>query len=513
MSAPRSFYEVVVVGGSLAAMTTGALLARRGFRVAVLGHGARPHTYEYEGLTLRREFGCVNFLEAPAFRRAMAELALLPAVRRRAKACEPAWQVVLPGHRLDVHAQPERLLAELDREFPEIHRPVEDFYATLARHQGPLDRVFAADAPWPPDGFFERRAARRAVSALPFGPDGLAGDLLAEFAADHPFRTFVEAQTRFAGALDPDRMTALARTRLHAAAMRGALLGEGGVDGLRRLLEERILQHGGDVRLRDAVDRVNLKRGRVESVTLAGLDEVLGCGFLVTSLDAQAAQRLTGEPAARPYAMQLLASRPRYYRYMLNVALPADALPVGLGPRAYAVGDLKRPLAEENLLAVECAAPDAQGRVVLTASALLPRSGVEEGSAYLHRVRARVLGALAELVPFLERHALVVDSPHDGLPLDDRVRGEAVTLDARWSGAAEPMESLDEPLPKRFLGVCGLPCKADVGAMLLVGREVVPGLGAEGEFLAAITASGIVTRTDPNKERMRRELWSKVETS
>ena len=81
-------------------------------------------------------------------------------LRRRAQAPPVAWQVVLPRCRLDVHDDPERRLTELDREMPEVHRPVEDFYAALTRNHAALDKVFGADAPWPPDGFFERRRAR-----------------------------------------------------------------------------------------------------------------------------------------------------------------------------------------------------------------------------------------------------------------------------------------------------------------------------------------------------------------
>lgn len=504
---PRSFYDVVVVGASLASLTAGALLARRGFRVAVIGHGARGDTYAYEGLALRRGSAFAPWLEAPAFVRAMTELALLPALRRRAIPREVAWQACLPRHRLDVHVDPERRLAELDREFPEVHRPVEDFYAALARHNAPLDRVFGAELPWPPEGFFERRAARRAAAEAPFGADGLAGDILAEFAADHPVRTVVDAQARFAGAHDPDRMTALVRTRLHAAGLRATALADGGGDGLRRLLEERIQQHGGDVRARERVERIATRRGRVAAVTLAGTEEEIGCGFVVTPLDAAAAQRLTGVPASRAWAARMLAARPRYYRYALNVVLPAEALPVGMGPRVFAVADLRRPLAEENLLAVEHAPPDAEGRVVLTARALLPRPAVEEGEVYMHRVRGRVLRALGAVVPFLERHARVIDSPHDGLPPDDRTRPGPAAVEVRWSGEAEPMEPLDERPADAFLGVCGLAMTGDIAGLLHVGRQVVPGLGEEGEFLAALTAAARITRTDRTKEQMRREIW------
>lgn len=511
MTAPRSFYDVIVVGASLAAVGAGALLARRGFRVALIGHGTRPSVYEYEGLRLRRDLAALTIAEVPAFRRVLAELALLPALRRRVHALDPGCQVVLPRHRLDLASNPERLLAEFDREFPELHRPIEDFYAAVERGHQALDRVLGPDIVWPPDGFFERRAAARLAAGLPFGKDGMAGDLFAEFAADHPFRTVIDAQVRFASALDPDRMTALCRTRLLAQSTRAAFLNDGDADGVRKLFEEKILQHGGDVRTRDRVDRILSKNGRVSAVVLSGIDEVLGCAFLVTPLDVGQVVRLTDASPSRAWAQRLLGVRPRYYRYVLNVALHADAVPVGAGPRVFLVADPARPLAEENLLAIETSPPDANRRVVLTACALLPRSGVEEGESYLRRVRPRVMKSLAGFIPFLDRHVIAVDSPHDGLPLEDRVKGTTVTLDARRSGAAEPMEVLETVDPLGFLGVCGIPCRGDLGGLLHVGRQVIPALGAEGEFLAALTAAGLITRTDRSKEKLRRELWSKVE--
>ena len=47
----------------------------------------------------------------------------------------------------------------------------------------------------------------------------------------------------------------------------------------------------------------------------------------------------------------------------------------------------------------------------------------------------------------------------------------------------------------------------------LAGATVMPALGQEGQLLAAWSAARIITRTDRGKERMRREMWSKVELS
>jgi choline dehydrogenase-like flavoprotein len=42
------FYDAVVLGRSLGALTTAALLARRDFRVLVVGQGSRAPTYRFE---------------------------------------------------------------------------------------------------------------------------------------------------------------------------------------------------------------------------------------------------------------------------------------------------------------------------------------------------------------------------------------------------------------------------------------------------------------------------------
>jgi hypothetical protein len=45
----------------------------------------------------------------------------------------------------------------------------------------------------------------------------------------------------------------------------------------------------------------------------------------------------------------------------------------------------------------------------------------------------------------------------------------------------------------------------------VVGPSALPALGQEGEVLAALGAARLITRTDRRKERMRREMWSKIE--
>jgi hypothetical protein len=61
------------------------------------------------------------------------------------------------------------------------------------------------------------------------------------------------------------------------------------------------------------------------------------------------------------------------------------------------------------------------------------------------------------------------------------------------------------------LGLCAMPVRTTVPGFLLCGAQVAPGLGLEGELLAASAAARVVCRADRKQPWLRRRLWPKVE--
>jgi hypothetical protein len=148
------------------------------------------------------------------------------------------------------------------------------------------------------------------------------------------------------------------------------------------------------------------------------------------------------------------------------------------------------------------------GTSVLVAEILLP----DRGALGLRDARAFVLRSILTELPFLDRHLVLVDSPHDGLPVwsFDPSRRE---LDRRalGLGAQEPMVRQLEVDPPGYLRIGGEPVRGPLERTLLVGRSVLPGLGQEGELLAAWSATGLVTKGDRLRSLMRRDTWTKME--
>ena len=61
------------------------------------------------------------------------------------------------------------------------------------------------------------------------------------------------------------------------------------------------------------------------------------------------------------------------------------------------------------------------------------------------------------------------------------------------------------------LSVCAMPVKTPLRGLLLCSQQVAPGLGLEGQLLAAASAAHVVRRSDRAREWLRRRLWTKVE--
>jgi hypothetical protein len=509
-------YDVAILGAGIGALVTAALLARRSWRVAVLGQGWRPATYQYDGITLaRRPF---TFLagSSPAWGRVLVELAQSQTFRRRVVPLDPMFQVLAPKLRLEVPPDVQLFGKEIDRAFPEVRRVVDELYAELARTNAAADIAFERDLVWPPGTFWERRETGRVAASLPRFDGVQTSPLLAEFPRDHDYRDVVDVPTRFAS--HAATLPEFAVARLHGAWTRGVTRLARGEDELVDFLVERVRAHGGEARLTERAVRIVHRRGRVSGVVIDGDDEPTGVGFVVTDHTTRALLDLTSDYDPPRRAMAALPHLlPVEWRFVLSIVVRDEGLPAPLGDESFLLPawphrglDPSTPLVHVQRRRDACGIP---GATLLVAEAAFP-----EGSPLpVTGAREAVLGAIESLLPFIERHYLVVDSPHDGRPLWDMRSGKRKEIDRaalRASGGsldAEPMAARWQVDPASFHSLAAEPVRTPLAGAFVVGPSTLPALGQEGELLAAWSAARMITRTDRRKERMRREMWSKIE--
>jgi phytoene dehydrogenase-like protein len=509
-------YDVAILGAGIGALSAAALLARRSWRVLVLGQGWRPSTYQHDGVTLaRRPF---TFLagSSPAWGRVLVELAQSQTFRRRVMPLDPMFQILAPRLRLEVPPDVSLFAREIDRAFPEVRRVVDELYAELARTNAAADAAFEKDLVWPPGSFWERRETQRVAASLPRFDGALPAPLLAEFPRDHDYRVIVDVPARFAS--HAAEMPEFAVARLHGAWTRGVARLTRGEDELIDFLVERVRAHGGEARLGERAARVVHRRGRIAGVVVDGDDEPTGVGFVVTDHSTRALLDLTSDfdPPRRALAA-LPHLLPAERRFVLSLVVRDEGVPAPLADESFLLPawphrgmGATTPLVHLQRRREPCGVPGA--------TLLVAEAAFAEGSPLpVTRAREAVLAAVESLLPFIERHYLLVDSPHDGRPLWDYRSGKRKDVDRaalRASGGsleAEPMAARWHVDPPSFHGLAAEPVRTPLAGAFVVGPSTLPALGQEGELLAAWSAARLITRTDKRKERMRREMWSKVE--
>jgi phytoene dehydrogenase-like protein len=485
-----NFYDVVVCGGATGGLVAGALLARRGFRVLLLGHEAALAAFEAGSDVLSRAPAALPPLEGTGgvpVARVVKELDCGATIKRRTRTTTPAFRIMLPGQKLDVTASSTTFERELETTFASASPTVAKVLARLTGLARTLDPLFASAITLPPNGFWERREVGRLQSMLP----DANSDPFAPLPSEHPLRAMFAAPALHAAALVAHDMGPVGETRAFDAAQRGELVFDGGLVGLQEVLLGRLETFGADRRDRLTPVQVVVRRGRVAGVRVRPRDETIGCHHL---LWASSAASLVAALAQPPRSLTP-APRVAGYRYAIALLVDAPGIPEGTPARILAIGDPSRALTEDNAVAITVGRPgDGDRRVPVWVECNVSANLVDAGPSYLRALRGRVVHTLGRLIPGIARHVSVLASPYDGLPAERR--DLPVAPPAAAHALPPPLVTLPAPRP---LDVIGLRHATGVKNLYLVGRENLPGLGLEGDFISGWGAARLLSGRQPRR--------------
>ena len=518
------YYDAIVLGRSLGVLTAAAMLARRDFRVLVLGHEGRPCDYRFDRFHFRRRAFTWLAGASPPWLRLLRELAQSPRFRRRLIPLDPMFTAVLPQRRLELPPDGDLFYKEIEREFPELRQIVGELYASFANVNAAADEAFERDGVWPPGTFWERLQTGRTASRLPLVGSQESLDVLARFPAGHPFRDLVTLPAEFASNLASPSLglPPFALARLHGAWARGLHSIERGEDELTDFLVERIEAHSGLCRLNSRVVSLVVERGAITGVIEEGEDHPTGTTSVISDLTGEAIAELAGGQGITVSAQrQWPRLVPIAGRFTMSLLVRPAALPEPLSEESFLVAsranriDPRRPdihLQRFDSNRFSDDPPTHPEQALLVAEILVPRRGV----LTLYEAREAILATLREHLPFLDNHLIAIDSPYDGRPLWDYSSGERVEIDRvhckETSPGGEPMDPIWMPQPSGYLGLAGEPLRGPILGTYLAGKTVLPALGQEGELLAGASVAQLITRKNGGRQRMRRQMWSRIET-
>ena len=501
----QRIYDVCVIGSQLGGAVAGALLARRGYRVLHVDHDGVSSAYEDGGYVLPYAPALIPSPRLlPAAEMALRELGLTTDTLRALEPCAPDLQILLPRHRVDIGHDPHQRIQELKREWPREAEQLEAAFGHLVKLFDAASPFLKSMPPLPPAGFGERRAVSKAIrlaASAPGAPHAGVDEALAfQGLADHPLVTALGTAQRFLGYLEGPPAP-IATTRLLGGVLRGSHKLVGGNQGLREGIRRKIAESRGEILVGGdtaIADRLEMDGSRVAAVRLAGSPHAWVARVFIGATDSPVMRRLLPKTEVGSTMATLLERiRPRRQLLTVNLVVKAAALPPALGDCVLALREANGSYGIDNavLMQVLPARRDkgkgaseviADERVVCAAG-FVDADARDEGSAHLTTLGRQIREAVADAVPFFERHLVRESLPVLAAPTERR-------------GSRLLPHPLYEVDLEQTLGVTGLPCRSPYRNLVFAGREVVPGLGLEGEFHAGVQAASAAQELLGKKE-------------
>lgn len=483
----RHVYDVAVVGGQLAGAAAACLLAKRGYSVLYVEHDGMGPGYTHDGWLLPYAPFVMPPLKAvPSLEAIAAEVGLTTTLQRAVLPCEPALQLVRPGLRFQLATDATALAQEALRtgQSEGLPKAVND-----RAHASDATTAFLGEAEeLPPDGMMARFRFNRLVGKHPGltaeRPSG-GGPALELLDGLAPFLSHLDVASGGLGS----RPLALTLQGPH-----GLL---GGREALREQLLLRLKELGGDVLVHDestVVESLAYEGATLTGIKLARSEQVYRASAVIAATDAGALRRLVPDKKKHRDLVEALDSVSlKRFSFAVNWVLPEKALPRGLGALAlWESGDedLGTVLLQVSPARKAASPAPLEHERVLCAAALVPATAREVGEEHLEKLAARFHGVLEKLLPFSRKHVLLESAPYVDA---SGVRGSRLL--------PHPLVALEEaPL----LGIGGLNPRAPGKHLFLCSREVFPGLGLEGEFLAAQRVAGLVRETFKKHDPLKR---------
>lgn len=479
MSGTDAHYHVVIVGMDMSGLALGALCAKAGYRVLIIGQGTGGDLYRHGGHTWVRRARLHHGLDSPQARRVFERLSLGFELRNLPRPLDPGYQVVLPSGRVDFTTRQDRFERELRREFGPHLEEIQHFYDRVRSVDAQVAEVLALGTHLPPRGLREGFQFRRLVKRYPFLEDAWSlEDPLAHFAHGHPFRAFASAPFRFVSDMLPARPYPAGFVRVVHELRRGVCTFDAGPEALRDLFIDRV-RSGGDVRERAVAVRLELQRGRARRLVLRDRGQAIGCDVLVCNSDPKRFFALIPqEQREEAFHHEIHTLQPVYHTFVANFRVRARGVPEGMGRHVFVIHDLRAPLEDDNLVHV---ARDADVGTVetprehrlITATMRVPITWAAGGPDSVRTLLARARARVETVVPFLGEHLVEVHSPwlretSSGLEIDP--------------AALQPAYA--ESIPQT-LGTTPFATSTGYRNVLLGSDAAYCGLGSDGPWVAA----------------------------
>lgn len=383
----------------------------------------------------------------------------------------PAYQVILPEHRIDFFHDANLLFAELAREFPECDEAIQDFYAIAQTTSSVLQQWMTMHPGIQPRSLSDYAAYLRIyphVFRYKYGVvkfDKILSQnpaLEKVWEAQHALLSFNQCDMfSFGSALQ------------YCAPLRGVSFFPQGKQFLFNELIKKIESCQGLYLSRH--DVLSISKGKTIDVEMKSKDGTVskasGTHLIISTKSAQSAG-LSDKPLN--LSDQMRPAKINYYPFSLFLGIAGKCLPEKMAPHVAVVTDIGQDLFNENLIILETGLPEQEHRVdhfktSLTATIFLSPDPDNWTWDTLKKKSGAILDRLEFFLPFLKDH---IELNHVDQSID---------ISLAYRSVVTPKYELRNAF---FTSFASKPCKTRFDNIFLTGASLLLDAGFDAEILS-----------------------------
>jgi phytoene dehydrogenase-like protein len=474
-------FDVIVIGSDFSSFIAALLSARYGRKTLLLSECGLGDSLTLSDFTFNIDpFPWSGFGSGQIVSKLLSELNIPQPDPARISPLNPAFQVVLPEHRVDFFIDRGALISDISREYPSEGRQIGNLYSSVAKVCETLDKSIRESMV---TGDESLKGLMKNWLDMPFflGDVWRLSQKLRGFEAMPSLgRMFDSKLTLFSNqAVNHDKP--LSSAYLLSLPWRGLYYHFGGKHLLLGQLRKRFEDLRGETLTGCSITAVRAGAKIEVDIKPKGKPiSVVGQELVISAKSPALPILLSGDKKLSKLARRLRRVETAQYPFTLHMGVDNRCLPDRMSEYIIFVPD---PSAPENgeagpfLFLESSVADDAglapRGKRTLTVTAFLPRSPVDMDDVELKAAAAAMMTALDRFLPFLRERIAFMDI--------DR----SIEVSRQYQQVVNPRYRFSGPfLP----ALATLPMRSPHRNVLITGGITFAGLGFEGEVLSGMKA-------------------------
>jgi phytoene dehydrogenase-like protein len=472
-------HDAIIIGRDLSSLIAALALSRHSLKTVLITEGNQESEHREAGYSFPVDPTPLSgFGEDQTVLHLLEELHLAPDEAPKPLLMNPAIQVILSSHRIDLFHNREQLILDMIREFPQQEQEIRRFYHSVDKAGALIERWIGEDHS---GQSHDLGKIFRGLLRLPAAIVGRFSLIIRRTENFRAFRRVIEAQLAILSHLYTNSGPfPLSAAYLLSLPQRGVYYPLGGRIAWINWLRKRFTDAGGILMDDCSVMRIDTKPEIIIDIENAGTSTTLrGKRLIVSAQWEKLKPLLLQQKIFRRLVRRLSSLRPIAYPFCLHLGVHAGGLPERLAPYSVWVRDETKPATDQNLVFIETSRPGEkerapEGRRALCATVFLKDSPMMLTDLELSGVAKAIIDSLEGFLPFL-RESIDYVNIEKSISLARRCQ-ETVNQKYRTrKGVIIGMNTLSPitPLPNVFL----------------TGGILRAGLGFEGEIIAGMDAA------------------------